>query len=383
MRPPSTFGARVLVAGMVAGDPHQGGATWAVLQYVLGLLRLGHDVVLVEPVEAISDTTVAYFERVCTEFGLERRAALLLPGLHRTIGLPYEELRRFAATSDLLLNLSGLLRDEALRERIAIQAYLDLDPCFTQLWHASGVDVGLAGHTHYATVGQLVGDPSSVLPTSGIEWIHILPPVVLEHWPVAETTIDDAFTTVGNWRSYGSIEHEGELYGQKAHSLRSLVSLPTRTSERFLLALAIHPDERRDLRDLARNRWQLVDPLEVAAEPDAYRRFIAGSRAELGVAKSGYVLSRCGWFSDRSACYLACGRPVLAQDTGFGDVLPTGLGLLSFRTVDDALTGVEEIRRDPRGHARAARAIAEEWLDSDRTLGFLMEAVGSSAGRLP
>ena len=368
----------VLLAGMVAGDPHQGGATWAVLQYVLGLRRLGHDVVLVEPVRALSSETTRYFREVVGRFGLDGRAALLDAERH-TVGLPYARLREAASGADVLLNISGLLRDEGLTAGIPIRAYLDLDPAFTQLWHAQGSDVGLDGHTRYVTVGRSLASASPQLPTCGVEWTPTFPPVVLEHWPAATALVHDAFTTVANWRSYGSIEHNGRLYGQKAHSLRPLISLPTRTRERFLLALGIHPDERDDLRALAANGWQLVDPLEVAGTPDAYRSFVAGSRAELGVAKSGYVESRCGWFSDRSACYLACGRPVLAQDTGFGDALPTGEGLFAFRTIDDALAGIESLAREPARHARAARDIAEAYLDSDKVLGRLMEAVGATA----
>jgi hypothetical protein len=214
------------------------------------------------------------------------------------------------------------------------------------------------------------------VPTSGIDWIPTVPPVVLSHWPVAGD--GDAFTTIGNWRGYGSVEHEGVQYGQKAHSMRNFMSLAARTDARFLLALDIHPDETPDVEALDRNGWQIVPPATVAADPDAYREFIAGSLAELGIAKSGYVLSRCGWFSDRSACYLASGKPVVAQDTGFGAFLPTGTGLLAFASEDDALAAVEDVRSDHARHARAAREIAEERLDSRTVLTRFLEQVGGS-----
>jgi hypothetical protein len=185
----------------------------------------------------------------------------------------------------------------------------------------------------------------------------------------------DALTTVGNWRSYGSIERDGVHYGQRAHSLREVVELPRRTTERFELALAIHPDEHRDLEALSGNGWHLVDPAQVAGTPSAYREFVQRSKGELGVAKSGYVRSRCGWFSDRSCCYLASGRPVVAQETGFSDFVPTGEGLLAFENVDDAASAVEALRHDYARHARAAREFAEEHLDSDVVLGRLLERV--------
>jgi hypothetical protein len=144
----------------------------------------------------------------------------------------------------------------------------------------------------------------------------------------------------------------------------------------LLAALAIHLGETKDLEALAANGWRLLDPAEVAGTPAHYRAFLQGSRAEFGVAKSGYVVSRCGWFSDRSACYLACGRPVLAQDTGFRPFLPTGDGLLAFATLDDALAGIESLNGDYPRHARAARALAEEFFDSDKVLTGLLRRVG-------
>src|SRR5262249_53430408 len=153
----------------------------------------------------------------------------------------------------------------------------------------------------------------------------------------------------------GSIEYQGQHFGQKAHALRRFITLPTLTAEKFLLALAIHPGESKDLEALDRYGWHRVDPARVAHTPASYRQFIQGSQAQCGTPQSGYVLGRCGWFSDRSACYLASGRPVLAQETGFSRFLPTGAGLLAFETGDDVLAGIESLGRDYARHARAAR----------------------------
>ena len=377
----------ILLSGMVAADPHQGGATWAVLQYLLGLRRLGHDAYLVEPVRPSSlrpagaalgaTDNAAYFRGVVSEFGLERSAALLLEGTRETVGLGYDELLAVARRADALLNVSGMLTDEALIGRVPVRVYLDLDPAFVQLWHAAeGIDMRFAGHTHFVTVGQAIGRPGCDVPTCGREWIPTLPPVVLDHWPAADRVTHDGLTTVANWRGYGSVEYRGVFHGQKAHSFREVIDLPTRTRERFLPALAIHPGEARDLAALAANGWRLLDPAVVAGTPDEYMRFVQGSKAEFGVAKSGYVVSNCGWFSDRSACYLASGRPVVAQETGFSRILPTGAGLFSFRTADDALAAVDALNADYPRHARAARAIAQEFFDSDKVLSRLLRAVG-------
>lgn len=364
--------ARIVVSGMVAGDPHQGGASWAVLQYVLGLRRLGHDVRLLEPVDEASPAVTAYFRAVVSEFGLADRAALLVRSSGRLVGAPRERFRG----ADVLLNVSGMLADEAFLDEIPLRVYLDLDPAFNQLWHeAEGIDVGFDGHTHFVTVGQAIGEPECLVPTCGREWIGTVQPIVLEHWPFATRLERDALTTVGNWRGYGSIEHSGRLYGQKAHSLRGLIELPTLTDERFELALAIHADETRDLAALAANGWILIDPVAAAGTPARYQAFVQGSKAELGIAKSGYVVSSCGWFSDRSVCYLASGRPVIAQETGFGRYLPIGEGLLSFETVEDVLAALEELRSDYERHRRAARALAEEHFDSDKVLRTLLSCL--------
>jgi hypothetical protein len=350
---------------MVAGDPRQGGATWSVLQYLRGFERLGHEVLLVEPVDELREDVVDYFRLL----GLDR-AALLASGSQDTVGVAYDDIAEFDA--ELLVNISGLLRDPELLAPIPVRLFLDLDPVFVQIWDAQGADVGLDGHTHHATVGQ--GLPGSVVPLEH-EWIPTVPPVVLEDWPVADTLDHDAFTTVGNWRSYGSVEWDGTVYGQKAHAVRRLLELPGLTTERLLPALGIHPDEVADLEALAKHGWELVDPAEVAGTPDDYKRFVTGSKGELCLTKAGYVDAESGWFSDRSACYLAAGRPVVAHDTGFGRFLPAGEGLLAFATPQEAAGAIDLVCADYEYHREAARAIAEEHLDSDRVLTTLLEAV--------
>lgn len=321
---------RILVAAP-ATEPGHGGADWAVMQYVLGLRRLGHDARLASWVEG---------------------------------------------DYDLVFNTSGILPAESIAG-IPVRVYLDLDPGFNQLWHQDGIDRHFDGHTHFVTVGQAIGRGSCPVPTLGLSWIGTLPPVVLEQWPAASGVETDALTTVANFRSYGSVSRDGVLYGQKVHSLRTVIGLPRRVRERFVVAMQIHPDEKRDLEALHANGWVLIDPCQVAASPDSYRRFVQGSLAEIGIAKSGYVVSKCGWFSDRSACYLASGRPVVAQETGFSEFLPTGEGLVAFGDEDHAAAAIDSLRGDYARHSRAARRIAEEYLDSDRVLASLLEKVAA------
>jgi hypothetical protein len=370
-------GLRILFSGMVAGDPEQGGASWSILQYLLGFRALGHEVRLVEPVDRLDQRVVSYFDQLVRDFGLDGEASLLVRGSQETAGAPYKELSAWAREADVLFNVSGMLRDEELAGPPPLRVFLDLDPAFNQLWQAEGIEMGFDLHNRFATVGLALGEAECPVPTCGREWTKTLPPVFLPRWQRA-TEPGVAFTTVGNWRGYGSVEWQGKRYGQKAHSLRKLLTLPQLTSERLAPALAIHPEETDDLGALHHHGWELADPVAVAGSPARYAKFVRASKGEIGIAKEGYVESHCGWFSDRSACYLASGRPAVAQDTGFPRHLPTGEGLLAFATAEEAAAAIDEVGADYDRHAGAARALAEDLFDSRAVLTRLLDRVSST-----
>jgi len=269
----------------------------------------------------------------------------------------------------------GYLDDEDLLAACPRRVFLDIDPGFGQMWRALGLHDAFAGHDDHVTLGERIGSPDCSVPDCGLRWIPTRPPVVLDLWPYRRPG-GSRFTSVATWRGANApVEYEGRTYGLRVHEFRRFAALPRLTGQPFELALSIDPGETRDLDLLAKNGWALVDPRTVAADPWGYRSYIASSKAELMVAKNMYVETRSGWFSDRSACYLASGRPVLAQDTGFAGLYPLGNGLLTFRTLEDAVAGVEEIGAAYRRHARAARELAEEELASDRVLGRLLDAL--------
>jgi hypothetical protein len=285
-----------------------------------------------------------------------------------------------AGEAEALVNISGHLTHPFLFPLPSTRVYVDLDPGFTQLWHARG-DPGarLEGHGHFFTVGTNIGTPDCPIPTEGVPWRPIAPPVLLDQWVVAAGRDRDRFTTVASWRGpYGTIEHEGGTLGLKVHEFRRFATLPGHVEATFELALDIDPSEERDLEMLRREGWTLVDPLEVASTPEAFRRYVQTSGAEFSVAKGVYVETRSGWFSDRTAHYLASGRPAVVQDTGLARRYPVGEGLLTFRTPDQAVAGVERVLEDHDAHAKAARAVAEEYLDSDRVLAGFVEEIGIS-----
>lgn len=385
----------VIVAGAIANKPGNGGEAWVRASWARGFRRLGFDVFFVEQlapehcvdrdgrrVSFEESVNRAYFASVVEAIGFGDRAALVYGDGAETLGPTLGELADIAGEAALLANISGHLSLPEIFARPGLRAYIDIDPGFTQFWHAAG-DGGtrLAGHDLYFTIGENIGRSGCTIPVDGILWHPTRQPVVLEDWPVASTTVDPGarFTTVGSWRgSFGPVRHAGRDYGVKAHEFRKFLSLPERSDCRFEVALAIHPDDGRDLEALLRSGWDVVDPGRVAGDPSSFREYVRGSTAEFSVAQGIYVDTWSGWFSDRTARYLASGKPALVQETGFRERLPVGEGLVSFRTLEEAVGGAERIARDYDVHCSVARSIAEEHFDSDRVLGELVERAGVS-----
>jgi hypothetical protein len=281
-----------------------------------------------------------------------------------------------AGRAAIVLNVNGFFADEEVLSRAAMRVFLDIDPGFMHMWRALGLHDAFTGHDAYVTIGESVGSPECTIPTGGIDWLTTPQPVVLEHWPRAEGA-GRGFTSVGSWRGpFGPVEYEGEIYGLRVHEFRRFAELPRLVAAPFEIALDIDEADERDVELLRAGGWALRDPREVASDPWTYRDYVQSSSAELMVAKNMYVRSRSGWFSDRSICYLASGRPVLAQDTGFTRHHPAGEGLLAFSTLEEAVEGAGRIAGDYEAHARAARALAEERFESGRVLRKLLEGLG-------
>jgi len=266
------------------------------------------------------------------------------------------------------VNISGNLTVGCLKTEFRRSAYLDLDPGYTQMWNAQGRLSGLRAHDLHFTVGENIGQ-GAACPADGIRWRPVRQPVLLDYWPDCSPPANGAFTTVASWRGpYGRVQHGGTTFGVKAHEFRKYVDLPSRTPHRFEIALEIHEDDGPDRQNLLEHGWIVRDPLEVAGDPWAFRRFVQQSGAEFSVAQGIYVETASGWFSDRTTRYLASGRPALVQDTGFSRNYPVGEGLLAFGSVDEALSGIDAIHRDYRRHARAARALAVDHFDARKVL---------------
>lgn len=382
----------VIVAGALANKYRNGGGAWERLSWVTGLRRLGCDVYFIEQiapagcVDAGGNVTdfersvnLHWFQAATRWFGVADRSALAYAGGERGAGVPWPRLLEIAESAELLVNISGHLTLAPLLERIRRKAYIDVDPGFTQFWHAdTNMTFKLEGHDFYFTIGENIGSADCPIPVGDVAWRSVRQPVVLDDWPVAAATDRRRFTTVASWRgAFGPVSFGGRTYGLKVHEFRKVLPLPQRVGEITLeLALDIHPGDAKDLAALRDHGWHVTNPMDVAADPDAFRRYVQESAAEFSVAQGIYVDTRNGWFSDRSVRYLASGKPVLVQDTGFGRHYPVGEGIVPFRTLEEAVEGAGRIVRDYDRHSRAARAIAEEYFDSDKVLRTLLKEVG-------
>ncbi|MSR35093.1 MAG: glycosyltransferase family 1 protein [Gemmatimonadetes bacterium] len=367
---------KVVLAGIIGRYPF-GGVTWCSLMYLLGLRDLGHEVLYLEdtgecvydPVHNTVSLDPSYgtslIQRSLEPYGLgDRWSFVNYDGTYH--GRSAENVRRWCADADLFLDLSGgswFWRDEYAA--IPRKAFIDSDPGFTQLAIAKGepwyVDF-FKRFDRLFTFGANIGTDASPVPVGDFSWRHTWQPVVLDEWRTT-TPPGDRFTSVMTWR----IESFADVDGNKDQEFRKVVGLPARTRQRFQLAVN---GPQRLLRE---HGWDPVDAMATSLTPWKYRDFIQHSRAEFGVAKHTYVAQRTGWFSDRTECYLAAGRPAVVQDTGWSAHIPSGEGLIAFTDSDDALAGIDRINGDYARHARAAQEVAREHFDARHVLPRLLE----------
>jgi hypothetical protein len=375
----------VAVAGSLAQQPGRGGHAWVFLQYLLGFRRLGYEVLFLDrlaaemrpPAEAFPPAEpVEWLQETMAAHGLGEDYCLLLEGegAPESVGLSRAEALERVRRSTALIDVMGFLGDEELLAAAPRRVFLDIDPGFPQIWQELGLHRSCGDHDAYATVGLRVGREGSRVPTCGVEWVPTPPPVVLDEWP--QSAPGEAWTSIATWRGpFGPVEFEGETFGLRAHQMRRFAELPAAVGAPLELALDIDPADAADSELLREGGWRLASPAAAAGSPEAYRGYLQGSRGEVGVAKDIYVRSRGGWLSDRSVAYLASGKPVLAQATGFELEVETGAGLLAFASPEEAAAALAEVEADYGRHSGAARELAAERFGSDRVLSELLEAV--------
>ena len=384
----------MVLGAVVSIPPFSAGMAWNWMNLAVGLRRLGHDVCFVEEVEPgwcvdrrgrscgfEHSVNRELFAGLVERFGLDGRASQLYNRGEASTGMSLPDLLSAVRGADVLLNIAGHVKSEEILEAVRHRAYVDQDPVFTQLWSAEyGADLGFDRHDTFFTVGLNIGTSHSDIPDCGRRWHHLLPPVVLDLWPPHIAPASARFTTVASWGSFRDVQHRGEWYGSKHREFERFAELPRRVSRELEVALRRYDKEDPTIRLLRSGGWTITDTSEVA-DVDSYRDFIGASRAEIGIAKHAYVAARSGWFSDRSAHYLASGKPVLAQSTGFERCLPTGSGLLAFSDLDEAAAGIEAIDSRYVAHCQAARELAHEHLDHRRAIPAMLEKATAGAGQ--
>lgn len=374
-----------------AGDVPLAGVAWQAAHYLVGIARLGYDVYYVEdsgtgtPYDprkgsVVEDCSynVAFIERMMKRLGLEDRWVYWDAARDVHHGLSREELFRLYGEADALLNLCGTTRFREEHLRCPVRIYVETDPAYEQIKLAQG-DQGsaafLGAHTHHFTYGENLGAPDCPIPLEKFAWRTTRPPVVLDLWDHAGPSQPERFTTVANWSNAGKdITYRGETYywSKQANFLR-FQDLPRHTPQTLELALGCPPEVRSLMREKG---WLVVDSVERSCDLEVYKDYISGSRGEFTVAKDLYARTRCGWFSDRSVCYLAAGRPVVTQDTGFGKFVPTGKGLFAFSTMDEAVEALARINADYVAQCTEARRIAEEFFGAEVVLKRLLAQAG-------
>ncbi|WP_243311213.1 glycosyltransferase [Fundidesulfovibrio agrisoli] len=381
---------KIVIGGYAVGFP-MGGQVWMMLHYAKGLSRLGHEVLFVEdtaewalpfdPVRGFALPDSTHGRGVVSEAfegaGLAGRWAYNSMFEGRCFGLEREEVERYCAQADLFLNVSGVIPLHEHFLKAKVRAVIDTDPVFTQSKIASDPWTRdyYRQHDLVFTFGHNIPTGSTGVPLSGIEYVPTRAPVVLDQWRERPGP-GLGFTTIGSWDAQGrDIVHDGKkLSWRKCEKYERIIDLPARLPG-VTLDLTMS-SMKEDAKRFADHGWNVKDALVVSRDIQGYRDYIRGSTAEFTVAKEQNIQLRSGWFSDRSACYLASGRPVIVEDTGFGTYLPVGEGLLAYEGAEEAKGAIESVLADYPRHRAAARKIAEEFFDSDKILVELLKAAG-------
>jgi len=386
---------RIVVTGLI-GQYAFGGVTWDYIQYVLGFQELGHEVWYLEdtsswaydPVKqepsADCSHNVGYLDRVMREFDLGDRWIYRngADGTYHGI-TDAGTAESILSSADVLANVSGACWLREPTAAIPMKLFLDGDPMFTQIGmletKKSAFAEQVAAHERHFSFGMNIGQPGCKVPTAGLNWLPTVQPISLAWWnrtlmPAGAVHVaNGAWTTVMNWASYAPKEFEGEMFGQKDLEFTRFMSLPETTEEKFVLAMGQGVGQKRPTALLEDKGWTIIEPDIHIPDYASYHDFLSNSKAEWSIAKNGYVASKSGWFSCRSACYLAAGKPVVVQDTGWTDHLPSGDGVLAFSDPDGATAAIDAVARNYEHHSRAARAYAEKHFDAANVCAGLLE----------
>jgi glycosyltransferase involved in cell wall biosynthesis len=408
---------RIIVTGLIAQHPNIGGISWHYLHYLLGLSRLGHDIFYFEdsgeyPYNLDGGPTgndwiarncaynTSYLEKLMTRYGLKDKWAYRFPQENKWFGISDYQRKKVISSSDLLINISGTLEKPNEYRQIPRLIYIDTDPVITQVKMAMGkkdfIDLVEIHDLHFSFGESLSTDNNF----NGINWLPTRQPIFLDEWPSTPRKREQ-YTTVMSWTSYEPLNFAGQIFGQKDIEFKRFLKLAEQVAP-VELEVALGRTQHQEWQDedlkvapeivelvgnttdwspadlLRKAGWHVVDSFETCGNLDSYRNYIHSSKGEWSVAKNAYVKGQPGWFSERSACYLASGKPVIVQETGFGKFIPTGEGVLSFSNIEEAVNAIDKVESGYDRHSSAARDIAVEYFDSDKVLTNLFNLMEES-----
>jgi hypothetical protein len=374
-----------------AGQMPLAGVACQALHYLLGIEQLGYESWYIEdnganPFDPRAnsivmgcDYNVAYLRRIMEYYGFGGRWAYWDAIQNVCHGLSYSRMRSLYTEAAAVINLCGATRLREEHLACPVRIMIDTDPIYEQIKYLKadqGSRAYLDAHTHFFTYGENLGTPDCAVPLCGIPWQPTRPPIDLRLWP-EPGDVPSCFTTIGTWENRGkNIEFEGSQYVWSKHgNFLKFLDL-ARSRPKICFRMAMLPPSEHVRAVIEEHGWSLVDPRPISADLSRYQNFITHSGSEFTVAKDIYARSNSGWFSDRSACYLAAGRPVVTMRTGFSNFYPVGRGLFEYMNHEEALTAIDQIATDYASHRLAARTIAKEYFSADRVLGALLAAAG-------
>lgn len=370
---------RIVILGYIIRGPY-GALCWHHFQYIYGLKKLGHEVLFIEDsddypgfhnyssIETAKYSGFAFIETLFQKYGLKDKWAYFDSLSGDWYGVSKSKVMEFCSTAHIVINISAVNPVREWWANIPVRVFLDTDCVFTQirmLQEQPLMDLAKS-HTCHFTLGENVGQDDCKVPTAGFTWKTTRQPVVLDLWKNQPPNPKGPWTTIMHWDSYKVVEYNDEKFGMKSAAFEEFFTLPGLVpDERF--EMGIKCDEKIAAR-LNGYGWNVIDPLQPTKTPWTYQGFIGSSKGEWSVAKHGFVYSKCGYLSERSLNYMASGRPVVIQDTGFSKFFPTGDGLLAFSNLDEASTCISLVNENYSFHCHRAREIVEECAASDAVL---------------
>ncbi len=391
---------RIVVGGYIGLYP-TGGATWDYIQYPLGLKMLGHDVYYIEdtgqyPVfqkgkDAWDDATscVAYLKEAMDFFGLKDKWAYRDAASGKTFGMSEGQILEICKSADIFINIScsTFPREEFMK--IPKRVLIDSDPMFTQVQYALELEGGLEAsvwstikmlqeHNYIFTFGENIGATDCRIPLFEFKWNTTRQPICIEKWQSDRSSYGTAFTSIMNWSGRKKLEYANETWGQKDVEFERFKEIPKLSHESLFEVIMnrnLKIESSFDEVGLRKLGWKILDPSTTIPSPSDYQNFIWNSFGELNVAKETYVKANTGWFSCRSACYLAAGKPVIAQDTRWSKYIPSGEGLFAFDDIDNVMEAIEQVKSDYKRHSSFAKEIASQYFDSNVVLQQLLNKI--------